>query len=338
MPKTYWHLLSARRMPTQYEVMTSKLLYYPKHGVAVRTPVSDFHAQHRTRFNVPDWDAFRDPAETTYGAYVSSRRDREVFVQQLLQSIDGSDYDARIQGRWLSLLDRVLSPLRYPCHGLQMLAAYVAQAAPASSIAIAAAFQNADEIRRISWLAYRTQQLSLAHPGFGERAKQDWQHNPALQPLRELIERMLVTYDWDEAFVALDLVLKPLFDEFFGVHLAGLARTHGDDVLARLLLSLNEDQRWHAAYAFALGRQIVAAGDGERLRELIERWRPRVLDAIGAASTLCDSVSGLPDQAAELRRVGTFVLVQCGLSPAQSDPAAASPELRVGTRQIGGSA
>jgi toluene monooxygenase system protein E len=338
MPKTYWHLLSARRMPSQYEVMSSKLLYHPKQGVAVRTPVSEFHARHRSRFNVPEWDAFRDPAETTYGSYVSARRDREVFVQQLLQSIDGSDYDARLERRWLSLLDRVMAPLRYPCHGLQMLAAYVAQGAPASCIAIAAAFQGADEIRRISWLAYRTKQLALVHSGFGEQAKHDWQHNPALQPLREVIERMLVSYDWDEAFVALDLVLKPLFDEFFGLHLAGLARMHGDDVLARILLSLSEDQRWHAAVGFALARQIVAAGDGERLEELIERWRPRVSDAIGAAFTLCDSVCGPPDLLGEIERVHTFVLVQCGLSHAHADPGSSDREPGPGARQFGGSA
>jgi len=338
MPKTYWHLLSARRMPSQYELMSTKLLYYPKLGVAVRTPVSDFHAQHRARFNIPDWDAFRDPAETTYGTYVSTRRDREVFVQHLLQTIEGSDYDTRLERRWVSLLDRVLAPLRYPCHGLQMISAYVAQGAPSSCLAIAAAFQSADEIRRISWLAYRTKQLSLAHPGFAERAKHDWQRNPALQPLREVIERMLVSYDWDEAFVALDLVLKPVFDEFFGSYLAGLARRHGDDVLARILLSLSEDQRWHAAYAFALGRQIVAAGDGERLMQLIDAWRPRVLDAIGAASTLCDSVFGSPDLRGEFERVHTFVLVQCGLSQAQVDQTAPGRGRETGTRQLGGSA
>jgi toluene monooxygenase system protein E len=338
MRKTYWHLLSARRIPSQYELMSSKLLYYPKLGVAVRTPASDFHAQHRARFNVPDWDAFRDPAETTYGTYVSTRRDREVFVQQLLQTIEGSDYDVRLERRWVSLLDRLMAPLRYPCHGLQMISAYVAQAAPGSCLAIAAAFQSADEIRRISWLAYRTKQLALAHPGFGDRSKHDWQTNPALQPLRAVIERMLVSYDWDEAFVALDLVLKPLFDEFFGLHLAGLARMHGDDVLARILLSLSEDQRWHAAYAFALGRQIVAAGDGERLMQLIENWRPRVVDAIGAASTLCDSVSGAPDLRGEFERVHTFVLVQCGLSQAHGDLAASGRENAIGSRQLGGSA
>lgn len=333
MPKTYWHLLAARRMPSEYELTSLKLLYHPQQGVAVRTPVSDFHAQHRTRFNVPDWEVFRDPAETTYGTYVSSRRDREVFVQQLLQSIEGGDYDARLQRRWLSLLERVIAPLRYPCHGLQMLSAYVAQAAPSSCIAIAAAFQSADEIRRISWLAYRTKQLSLAYAGFGERAKHDWQVNPALQPLREVIERLLVSYDWDEAFVGLDLVLKPLFDEFFSLQLAQLARVHGDDILARMLLSLSEDQRWHAAYAFALGRHIVAAGEGERVTELIERWRPRVMDAIGAASTLCDSVAGPPDLRGELERVHTFVLVQCGLSQARAEQAAAGHE-----RLLGGSA
>ena len=323
MPKTYWHLLAARRVPSEYELTSSQLLYHPRLGVSVQTPVAAFHAQHACKFQVADWEAFQDPAALTYGAYVTARRDREVFVTHLLQSIDGSDYDARLDPRWVALLDRVLSPLRYPVHGLQMAAAYLAQAAPASRIAIAAAFQSADELRRISWFAYRTKQLSLAHPGFAERAKEDWQQNPALQPLRELIERLLVTYDWGEAFVALELVVKPMFDEFFGRRFAALARAQGDDVLARILLSLAEDQRWHAACGCALARHVLASGNRELVQDAIERWLPRTTGAIGAASTLTDSVPCAPDLAGDLERVHAWVLLQCGLTPEQAGAARA---------------
>ena len=335
--KTYWHLRAERRIPSAYELLSSRLSYHPALGSAVQTPALAFHRQYPMCFTVRDWDAFHDPAETTYATYVASRRDRELFVQQLLQGIDGSDYDARLDRRWLSLLERVLAPLRYPAHGLHMLAAYLAQAAPSSRIAIALAFQCGDEIRRVSWLAYRTQQLALVHPDFGELAKHDWQHNPALQPLREMIERLLVTYEWGEAFVALNLVFKPLFDEFFGRRLSALARSQGDDVLGRLLLSLCEDQRWHAACAFALGRQIVGDGNAARVEELIERWRPRAFDALGAASTLTDSVSCPPDLAGELERVHAFARVQCGLPAQRSEalPDAADTDGRT-NRQLGG--
>ena len=37
-PKTYWHLAGARRMPTDYEVATSKLHYYVGRGFEMAVP------------------------------------------------------------------------------------------------------------------------------------------------------------------------------------------------------------------------------------------------------------------------------------------------------------
>ena len=70
---------------------------------------------------------------------------------------------------WVRFLDRWYAPLRYPVHGLQMLAAYVAQMAPASRVTNCAAFQSADELRRVQRLAYRTAQLGGRRPGSRRR-------------------------------------------------------------------------------------------------------------------------------------------------------------------------
>ena len=97
----------------------------------------------------------------------------------------------------MSFLDRWYSPLRYPVHGLQMLAAYLAQMAPASRITNCAAFQAADEVRRLQRIAYRTVQLN-GPPFDAETARRQqaaWEDTAAFQPLRELVERALITYD-----------------------------------------------------------------------------------------------------------------------------------------------
>jgi hypothetical protein len=43
------------------------------------------------------------------------------------------------------------------------------------------------------------------------------------QPLREIVEKLLIVYDWSESFVALNLLLKPMFDELFLKHFSDLA-------------------------------------------------------------------------------------------------------------------
>jgi toluene monooxygenase system protein E len=284
MPKTYWHLLERRRIPTQYELQGSQLAYHPRLGSSVRTPTLSFHEQHACSWQVPDWEAFNDPQETTYSTYVATRRDREVHVDQLLAACDDGSYDAALDRRWLDVLDALLSPLRYPCHALQLTAAYVAQLAPAGKLTVMLAFQAADEMRRVSRFAYRTKQLMLAHPGFAEHARERWLSDPALQPLREVSERLLATYDFSEAFCALNLVLKPMFDEVFGVTLARVALAQRDDIFARMLHSLHEDHRWHAEVATGFARFVSAQGHAPALRAPLERWQPRVREALLSAA------------------------------------------------------
>jgi hypothetical protein len=134
--------------------------------------------------------------------------------------------------------------------------------------------------------------------------------------LRETIERMLVSYEWGEAFVGLNLVLKPLFDEYTCRQFAALARARRDDLLARVLLSLHDDQRWHRAWAGALVQHVLADAPDNvaRLRELIAKWRPGVRQAIDAMSELLSPVHGDAAQlvAACANEHGQF-LEACGL-------------------------
>src|SRR6185437_12668511 len=112
--------------------------------------------------------------------------------------------------------------------GLQMLAAYVAHMAPASRITNCAAFQSADELRRVQRIAYRTVQLNTGQlrgpPSEREvtrRHQAAWEDAEAFQPLRELIERALVAYDWGEAFTVTNLVIKPRIDRLVNQEIAG---------------------------------------------------------------------------------------------------------------------
>ncbi len=61
----------------------------------------------------------------------------------------------------------------------------------------------------------------------------DWEEAEAYQPLRKLIERALIAYDWGEAFVVTNVVIKPYFDRLVNAELAGqLAATNEDPILA----------------------------------------------------------------------------------------------------------
>jgi toluene monooxygenase system protein E len=157
-----------------------------------------------------------------------------------------------------------------------MIASYVGSMAPGGRIVVACLLQSADEMRRVQRLAQRTRLLQYALPAFAGAAKVQWQHDACWQPLRELVERLLVVYDWDEALVALDLAVKPLFDDVFGTRLGALSRSNGDDTTQRVLGSLGEDCAWHRAWSTALfGMLGEHPGNAERIDEWTAHWRRR---------------------------------------------------------------
>jgi toluene monooxygenase system protein E len=318
--RTYWHLSDLGRRPSEYDIATSRLHYWAGRGFEVKVPLDEWYARHQrgSPLRCTDWEQFRDPRETTYTTYTAIQHARETFVDGLLESIDDG-YDRRLSPAWLAVLDRVLAPLRYPVHGLQMAAAYVGHMAPASRVTIAAAFQAADEVRRVQRLAYRMRQLQETHPAFGHAARTTWQDDPIWQPLREVLETLLVTWDWGESLVALQLVLKPAFDELFMTHLGRLARAAGDDVLERMFFSLNEDCRWHRAWSAAL--VLTAVRDTPesvgQIETWIERWTPRASRAIAAFAPVFEDM-------ARLAPLPTFAAVTGDIERARSQHCASA--------------
>jgi toluene monooxygenase system protein E len=288
--RTYWHLENLGRKPSEYDIVTSKLLFYPERGFAVDTPIAEWYAKYQkgSALRCKDWEAFRDPRETTYTRYTELQKAKETFVDGLLNAIDATGYDTAMSVAWRMRLERVLPVLRFPVHGLQMLSAYVGQMAPTGRVVITSALQAADEMRRIQRCAYRMRQIQQTRSSFGAESKAQWQDDPMWQPLREVIERMLVTYDFGEAFVALNLVLKPAFDELFMSHFARLAASQGDEVLSQIFLSLNEDCAWHRQWSAALAAMLFREdpANAAAMQGWADRWHEPVMQAVRAFEPL----------------------------------------------------
>jgi len=298
--KTFWHLLPHRRMPSEYEIVTSKLLLHTGEGFTGRrfeldVPLQEWYEQYQqgSPLICNAWENFRDPRETTYTKYTQLQMEREIFVDAILEEIEATGYDRKLSRHWIHLLEFLVAPFRYPGHACMMTAAYIGQMAPSGRIVITAALQAADEVRRVERLAYRIRQIQLAHPGFASNSKSLWEQEPRWQPLRQFVERLLVTYDWGESFVALNLVLKPMIDELFMRGTSDLALGHKDHLLGQILYSLNEDCQWHREWSRALVEVAVDANPSNRdlIESWINKWRPMAMRSIEA---LTRSFEGAP--------------------------------------------
>ena len=296
--KTYWHLLQQKRMPTEYEIVTSKLLCYTGEGFTGKrfeldVPLKDWYRRYEKESPLvcSSWEKFRDPRETTYTKYTELQRQKEIFVDGILEEIEHTGYDANLRPAWLRIFPRVVAPFRYPSHGFQMIASYVGQMAPSGRITIAAALQSADEMRRIQRIAYRVRQLQQIYPGFAADSRTLWQTDSIWQPLREVVEKLLVAYDWAESFVGLNLVLKPLVDELFMKYLSDLALREDDYLLGQIFYSLNEDCRWHRQWTESLVRMAIEdnVGNTDTIQGWINQWYPLAARAVHTFALLFEN-------------------------------------------------
>jgi toluene monooxygenase system protein E len=296
--KTYWHLLQQKRMPSEYDIVTSKLLCYTGEGFTGKrfeldVPLKDWYRRYQEESPLvcSSWEKFRDPRETTYSKYTGLQRKKEVFVDGILDEIELTGYDAHLRPTWLHIFPRVVAPFRYPGHGFQMTASYIGQMAPSGRITIVATLQSADEMRRIQRIAYRIRQLQHLYPGFAEDSRSLWQTDSMWQPLREVVEKLLVTYDWAESFVGLNLVLKPLIDELFMNYLSELAVYEDDYLLGQIFYSLSEDCLWHRQWSESLVRMAMEdnAHNRDTIQRWINQWHPLAAGAVHTFASLIEN-------------------------------------------------
>jgi hypothetical protein len=130
-----------------------------------------------------------------------------------------------------------------------------------------------------------------------------------------LIEQLLVNYDWGATLVALNGVLKPVFDRLWFEQLAGIAERHEDEVLEKILISVGDDGKWHEQWFVAFSR--LALESDEHNESSMARWvaelRPSVAEAAQASLHACHPLFGDEDgRAAVWRELDAGLSVHLG--------------------------
>lgn len=249
--RTWSQFGDVRRKPTPYEVVTGKFHYHFRREPAPfemdpDTPINKWYLKNRegSPLQVDDWEGFRDPYKLTYRDYVAMQHEREIFVDALIDRNEAEAAVDKLDAGWVATLRETFVAMRFPIHVMQMVSLYVGQMAPSSYITNCAHFQAGDEMRRIQRLAYWTKVLSNAHGSDladAATSRRIWESDPAWQPTREALEKLLIAYDWGEAFTALNVVIKPTLDTIFNDCLGDLAKQNGDPFIAELCAEFSRD-------------------------------------------------------------------------------------------------
>lgn len=292
--KTWSHLAKNRRRPTEYEVVSTELLWTRQDPDAPFTlssgiPMSQWFIKFRenTQLTHTDWDAFRDPDQLVYRTYNTIQDGQEAYVDGLLDEHARNDHDFGLSDEWLTQLAARYTPGRYLIHALQMSSNYLVALAPSSTVANCLMFQAGDQLRWVSRIAYRTAELRRSHPGvgFGETERGQWEASAHWRGFVELIEKMLVTWDFAEQLIVLNVIAKPAIDAAYLRQFGNCGRRHGDALIGLLAdaqcIDSERSKRWtRALVQFVLDDDTIAAQNLERMRAWVTTWVPLADNAI----------------------------------------------------------
>lgn len=328
--KKTWSLWTERRQPSEYEAVTYKYHSHFRRSPAPFELSEDWaiNAHYKTnregsKFNVADWEGYRDPRAYTYRRYIEDQRDREIYCDNLIDEFERQDAHRKHDSAWLDFLGENYLPVRFPGHAMQMSAAYVAQMAPAAFVTNTFYFQMGNEMRRVQRQAYLAAVLAKdnARPELSDsgRARAIWTGGAHWQGLRELLEKQLIAYDWGEAFASRNLVVRPIFDHVFNTEIAKLARGAGDTLLALL----HDDFRaYDEAYAVDNTKALVAYAVGKDaaladvLKDWAAKWAPLGEKAARGLASALAAAPGADPADAILERTLTAqkrLVAECGL-------------------------
>lgn len=297
-PQTWSLLSNVRKKPSEYEIVSSKIHYHFRRDPAPfelnpHTPINEWYLRYREHspLQAADWEGARDPQQLTYRRYIKQQHESETYIENLIDEFERQDHDAHLDPGWVKVLERLYIPTRYPLHVLQMSSLYLGQMAPSAFLSNVAFFQASDELRALQWSAYRAKSLSLAHYpelASSEATRQIWETDPVWQPLRETLEKLLLAYDWGETFAALNLVIKPLFDQLYVFELTNLARTNGDALSALMLANFARDSEYSRAWTRALWQYAIQQRpeNQAQLETWVEKWLPPAQQAVNELAVL----------------------------------------------------
>jgi toluene monooxygenase system protein E len=310
--RTFSAFGDVRKMPSEYEIVTHAQNWTLRDNRPSAFEQNQSSAPNMWfltyRENSPlraeDWEQFRDPDALTYRAYVNLQSEAESKVAGVLETHAEQGTDTALSDGAVALLGHLFTPSRYLCHGFQQIQAYIGYMAPSSYITNAAGLAAADFLRRVSTIAYRTRELQTAQPnsGIGSAERSVWEEHASWQPARKAVEYALISYDWAEAFTALNLVLGPTLDDVLLTQLGQVAKSNGDDLTWLLTSLLNADARRRNRWSRALVEMAIAQRPDNRavLTKWIERWSALADDAAHGLGELLET---LPEHGVSADRV-----------------------------------
>lgn len=234
----------------------------------------------RTRIEMKDWYALKDPRQFYYGAYTIARARQQEAAESNFEMIEERGLAALVPEALRDIALDVLIPLRHVEWGGNMGNSYIAAYGYGTAITQPCLYHAMDHLAVAQYLTRIA--LTLDTPVALDTAKDAWMNGALWQPMRQHVENLLVLQDWFEIFVAQNLVLEGLAYPLFFDHLDSKFAAGGGTAISMMTRFMGE---WSGETAKWVDAQIkVAAAESAENKQAIADWvveyRGRTLEAL----------------------------------------------------------
>lgn len=235
---------------------------------------------------------FLDPRQYYYTPYVTNRAAHHDEFGKTLGYVEERDLLAKMPEGWQSLLGSVVVPLRHFESGAQLVSVSGARFAYGTSIEQCCSFAAFDRIGNAQMLSRIGITAGGGTADVLKSAKREWLEGEHLQPLRRLVEEIMVVDDWAEGVLAVDhvdsLVYPLLYRSLDEAALLGGAGAYS--LVAQYFAAWFTDQRkWLDALvtAWVTDPEHATVNQGH-LARMHQTWSGRARDAVAALAAVID--------------------------------------------------
>jgi phenol hydroxylase P1 protein len=232
-------------------------------------PEHELFDRRRTKVQLADWYALRDPRQFYYASWAMTRARQQDAMEANYQFVESRGLIGKMSDAVRAKACEVLMPLRHVAWGGNQNNASICAYGWGTAFTAPAMFHAMDHLGVAQYLTRLG--LTLDEPGVLEAGRNDWTDQPRWQVLRRYVEDTLVLKDPFELFVAQNLALDgqlyPLvYGSFVDEHLA----LQGGTAVAMLTAFMPE---WHDESARWIDAVVkVAAAESAANRGLIAGW------------------------------------------------------------------
>jgi phenol hydroxylase P1 protein len=242
--------------------------------------------------------SFADPRQYYYTPYVTARAAAHDEFGKTLRYLEQRGLLEKMPPGWQSVVGSVVVPLRHFESGAQLITVTGARLAYGTSLEQCCTFAAFDRIGNAQMLSRVGIALGAGTADVLKSAKAEWLEAAHLQPLRRLVEEIMIVGDWAEAVLAVDeidkLVYPLLYSGLDEEALLGGAGAYS--LFSQHFTAWYADQRkWLDALVKSWrGDEQHGPSNSAVLDRVGEQWGARAAEAVGALETVVRDQLGEP--------------------------------------------